>query len=83
MSFYCPVCNGMQVLRSACPNCHEEVAQDYGRFDDYMGPYSPYRPIDDLKMTNGFNDFTNHQCVHVVYCQRCKKSFHLSVNEWN
>jgi hypothetical protein len=38
---------------------------------DLYGNYSPYRPIDDLKMTDGMIDVTTHECPHQVWCLKC------------
>jgi hypothetical protein len=81
LSFFCPVCNGMQPLHYSCPKCKKET-EDCGRFGDYMGPYSPYRPIDDIKLTNGFFDLQNHECIHVAFCSTCDHVFKVSVDEW-
>ncbi len=79
--YYCPVCNGMKIFSVQCPNCQLQT-KDHGRIDDYAGPYSPYRPIDDLKMTNGFPDLVTHQCVHVAYCKECNYLFTSMIDEW-
>jgi hypothetical protein len=76
----CPVCNGLYLLQAACPACGE-TAEDYGRLGDYYGPYSPYRPIDDVRMTNGFPDVRERECLHSAYCDRCVQSFVVSVKE--
>ncbi|HEY0828640.1 MAG TPA: hypothetical protein VGE40_11130 [Bacilli bacterium] len=80
MLYNCPVCNGLQDLTVLCPKCQHQ-AVDHGRIDDYAGPYSPYRPIDDLKLTNGFPDLVNHQCVHVAYCKECNYLFTSVIDE--
>lgn len=66
----CPVCNGLSELSSFCPRCGN-LMSDLGRFLDMLGPYSPYRPIDDLKQTDGFIDFVPSRCPHNVTCQQC------------
>lgn len=78
---YCPVCNGLEELHVGCPECRKE-ADDLGRFNDFLGPYSPYRPIDEISLTNGFDDLSRHQCIHVLYCERCGKSFTVRVDDW-
>jgi hypothetical protein len=69
---FCPVCNGLQSLIAECPQC-QSLAADYGRWSDYLGPYSPYRSIDeeDTQVTNG----THHICVHVLSCPSCTYTF--------
>ncbi|WP_248930431.1 hypothetical protein [Paenibacillus hamazuiensis] len=80
MSYVCPVCNGLEALQPICPDCGQAAA-DQGKLSDFYGPYSPYRPIDDLKMTNGYDDLRRHVCMHSVYCSRCGRSFELAVGE--
>ena len=31
---------------------------------DLLADYSPYRPIDDMKRTDGLNDLHSHRCPH-------------------
>lgn len=82
MGTVCPVCNGMESLHIDCPQGGHGTA-DMGRFNDYLGPYSPYRPIDEISSTNGFMDVAEQQCIHVVYCELCNDSFYVGVNQWN
>lgn len=76
----CPVCNGLEQLVSVCPQCGG-TTEDQGKESDYYGPYSPYRPIDDMKLTNGYYDLAQHQCMHAVYCPACGTTAIQSVNE--
>ncbi|WP_274363876.1 hypothetical protein [Paenibacillus thermotolerans] len=76
----CPVCNGFEQLVAACPQCGAK-AEDQGKLSDLYGPYSPYRPIDDLKLTNGYDDLAHRQCMHAVYCPVCGETAIRSVNE--
>lgn len=78
--FICPVCNGLETLWPSCPRCLA-AAEDCGKTSDFYGPYSPYRPIDDLKLTNGFADASAHQCVHTSYCPGCRAGFFVMVQE--
>lgn len=71
----------MKQLDIKCPLCNKN-ATDCGRYDEYLGPYAPYRQIDDLRLTNDFNDLKNHQCIHVGYCAQCNLTLNVSVNEW-
>lgn len=82
MSLYCPVCNGLQALQAACPSCAHQ-AVDYGRLDDYAGPYEPYRQQLHEDLTNGFADVRNQECMHCVYCESCGKSYAVGVSQWN
>ncbi|MDP5272576.1 hypothetical protein [Chengkuizengella axinellae] len=79
MSF-CSVCNGLSNLNAICSKCNQE-AKDYGRIGDFMGPYSAYLNIDELKTANGYPDLKNHQCVHLAYCELCDSEFHKIVSE--
>jgi hypothetical protein len=69
-SYACPVCNGFSTLFLNCNDCGASL-KDYGRFSDLLAPYSPYRPIDDLKMSDGWIDVATHSCPHYLYCPRC------------
>ncbi|RAL26975.1 hypothetical protein [Thermoflavimicrobium daqui] len=68
--YACPVCNGFTSYTAYCPKC-SHILQDGGRIFDYFADYSPYRPIDDLKMTDGLLDYQNHTCPHQIYCEHC------------
>ncbi|MDF2724516.1 MAG: hypothetical protein K0Q59_4191 [Paenibacillus sp.] len=70
MSHICLYCNGLLTLELNCASCGERLS-DAGRLDDYVGPYSPYRAIEDQKLTNGYLDAALHLCVHHVYCSHC------------
>jgi len=80
MSYMCPVCNGITNLNMLCPVCYQQLA-DCGRIDQIWEPYSPYREIDDIKLTNGYHDFVNHQCVHLASCPNCGKEQIIFINE--
>ncbi|NBI28868.1 hypothetical protein [Chengkuizengella marina] len=80
MTFFCSVCNGFSKLNVNCPKCNHE-AKDCGRLGDFMGPYSAYLAIDELKNTNGYPDLINHQCVHLAYCESCHLEFHKMISE--
>lgn len=80
MSYICPICNGLDQLHVVCSKC-SHLLDDHGKIDDLWGPYSPYREIDDLKLTNGFEDVKNHQCIHIVSCPHCGTDQVVSVNE--
>ena len=80
MAYLCPVCNGLNLLQSNCTHCNHHL-DDYGRVDQIWGPYAPYREIDDLKMTNGFEDFENHKCIHLASCPSCGKDQLIAINE--
>jgi len=80
MGYICPVCNGLTTLQAVCSECHHQL-DDLGRVDDLWGPYTPYREIDDIKMSNGFEDIKEHQCIHIATCPICGKDHYIPVNE--
>jgi hypothetical protein len=55
--------------------------RDLGRYFDALGPYSPYRPIDHMKMTDGWFDFVTHLCPHRIFCSCCHRTDVLMVEE--
>ncbi|WP_233532053.1 hypothetical protein [Paenibacillus alkalitolerans] len=79
-SHICPVCNGIDDLRANCLRCGAQT-EDWGKESDFYGPYSPYRPINDLKMTNGYPDLERRQCVHAVFCPSCGTTSSYAVDE--
>lgn len=76
----CPVCNGLTGFQALCPSCGQFM-QDAGRLYDYYGAYSPYRPIDDAKLTNGIPDLQQHLCIHVGWCDSCQQEARVSIQE--
>lgn len=80
MSYICPVCNGLTIIEAVCQHCQHQLV-DYGRIEEYYGPYSPYREIDDAKMTNGILDYQNHICIHLANCPICNKNYIIEVKE--
>ena len=79
--YACPVCNGFSALEDhRCPGCGH-VLEDNGRFTDLFSDYSPYREIDDLKMTDGLTDLKTRQCPHALTCPACVHSKVLMVDE--
>jgi hypothetical protein len=66
----CPICNGFATYEKICPKCSQSMT-DGGRLADYYLDYSPYREIDHIKMSNGYNDVQNHECTHLTYCPSC------------
>lgn len=77
---YCAICNGTEEASAQCPSCGTILA-DNGRFNDFLGPYSPYRDIDDISMTNGFHDLARHECVHLLSCDTCSRTFTIGFPE--
>jgi len=80
MNVMCPVCNSFQALQAACRHCGGWM-EDAGKLSDYYGDYSPYRPIDDAKQTNGLPDLAQHLCVHVAWCPSCRREQRVAVRE--
>ncbi len=82
MNRVCPVCNGLSAFHAVCQECSRPL-DDSGRIYDYYGDYSPYREIDDSKLTNGMVDLQYHLCVHVGWCRSCRREQPVSVLEWD
>jgi hypothetical protein len=82
MDHLCPVCNGLLDLREACPLCSHPL-DDSGRLYDYYGDYSPYREIEDSKLSNGVPDALQHRCLHLGWCPNCSEEHILAVEEWD
>jgi len=80
MNTICPICNGLVELRSTCKECGKQV-EDKGRIMDYYDDYSAYMPIDQMKLENGYQDYSNHLCPHLVYCTSCNKEEVLFIQE--
>lgn len=80
MAFGCPVCNGLKHMDVECSRCGA-LMDDTGRLTDLYADYSPYREIDDLRMTNGFPDLANEQCLHVFYCSLCGQEETVGIAE--
>jgi hypothetical protein len=81
MSGLCPICNSFCTVELICRHCGHQ-AQDLGRFTDMLGPYSPYRDIEDLEMTHADAASTDSACIHVCECPTCRESFLVGFNEW-
>ncbi|WP_096201503.1 hypothetical protein [Bacillus sp. FJAT-45350] len=77
----CPLCNGMEPVRISCTNCSTAL-EDKGRIIDYFDDYSAYLDIDDMKKIDGIqNDYSEHQCPHILYCPNCHSESTLLVKE--
>lgn len=81
MAYICPICNGLHSLKAHCPTCGQQL-DDAGRLYDYYGDYSPYRPIEDSKLANGYPDAKEHLCLHVGWCAHCHTESLFAVHEW-
>lgn len=67
----CPICNGFEEIKATCSSCGNELI-DSGRIMDYYDDYSPYMPIDQMKMEDGYpNDYKNKECPHMLKCSVC------------
>jgi hypothetical protein len=67
----CPVCNGFAMLKPECPKCGS-ILNDTGRLMDFFDDYSPYMPIDQMKLEDGYKeDFKDGQCPHFLKCDQC------------
>lgn len=82
MQHICPYCNALATFQAACSQCGQNLT-DTGRLADYYGDYSPYREIDDSKLTNGYNDLANALCIHVGWCEHCHREQLLAIREWD
>ncbi|GAA4723163.1 hypothetical protein [Brevibacillus fulvus] len=80
MNYICPVCNGFSNFNSHCKTCGLPL-DDCGRIYDFYGDYSPYRPIDDSKLTNGYPDLKQHQCLHLGFCPNCQREQIIPLQE--
>jgi hypothetical protein len=69
-SYHCPLCNGYSNYSAICPRCRGNMV-DYGPVSYLLASYSPYRPIDEMKLNDGRMDLKLHQCPHEVYCPNC------------
>jgi hypothetical protein len=76
----CPLCNGFATFQNTCSKCSGEM-KDAGKVYDLYSDYSPYRPTDDLKMTNGYDDFQNQKCMHFTYCATCGNEAIIGIEE--
>ena len=77
----CPLCNGFESLNLACPNCGNRL-EDSGRLMDYFDDYSPYMPIDQMKLEDGYSmDAEQGQCPHLCKCQNCGHDEIKFINE--
>jgi hypothetical protein len=67
----CPLCNGFQTVSPNCPDCGG-VMENKGREAEYYDDYSPYMPIDQMKLEDGYpKDFQDGECPHVFTCKSC------------
>jgi len=67
----CPLCNGFAHLNAVCQEC-ESTMENKGREAEYYDDYSPYMPIDEMKLEDGYlNNYENGECPHLFQCSQC------------
>lgn len=67
----CPVCNGFENINALCPSCGSKMVNE-GREAEYYDDYSPYMPIDMMKLEDGYpNNYQNGECPHLFACPNC------------
>jgi hypothetical protein len=77
----CPICNGFTNVALPCPNCSGSL-EDSGREADFYDDYSPYMPIDQMKLEDGYPaDFTEEECPHLFKCSSCGASHVFLIKE--
>ncbi|GAA0382845.1 hypothetical protein [Bacillus horti] len=78
----CPTCNGMVSIHIPCPQCNT-LMLDHGRISDYYAPYSPYREVDHIKMTEPALEATSSvsSCLHYISCPHCSVEGTVSIEE--
>ncbi|CAH0118346.1 MULTISPECIES: hypothetical protein [unclassified Paenibacillus] len=84
MFHLCPLCNGLTSLEVACPVCTHQTI-DYGKLDDFAGPYSPYEPLHQAAAMSQIllaETDREHYCVHVLYCANCNRDYRCKIQEW-
>lgn len=77
----CPVCNGLKQVTMNCPTCYGRM-EEKGRVMDYFDQYSPYMPIDQLKMNDGYeNNLLEKKCPHLFFCENCETDTVMFISE--
>lgn len=76
----CPVCNGIQSLQRSCSFCAGTMV-DCGRESDFIGPYSPYEPIEEINIQRSDHQNDGTDCKHIIYCSTCRQTAEVSVAE--
>lgn len=67
----CPLCNGFKKIHLNCPNCNGKM-ENKGREAEYYDEYSPYMPIDQMKLEDGYpTDYSKEECPHLFRCPIC------------
>jgi hypothetical protein len=77
----CPLCNNFGSLDVQCPSCGSGM-ENKGREAEYYDDYSPYMPIDQMKLEDGYpSDFKDGECPHVFACRNCGSDQVIMVKE--
>lgn len=67
----CPICNGFRQLETNCQQCGTNMVNE-GREAEYYDDYSPYMPIDEMKLEDGYpQNLKNEECPHLYVCPKC------------
>lgn len=65
MEKVCPLCNGLEAVKTICSECGRRMV-DGGALEDFLGPYSPYMETESINY-----GLPEQQCVHLLYCPAC------------
>ncbi|WP_239094321.1 hypothetical protein [Bacillus sp. B15-48] len=56
--------------------------ENKGREAEYYDDYSPYMPIDEMKLEDGYpHNHQNQQCPHLVACSNCGTNQVIMIQE--
>lgn len=78
----CPLCNGLSQMEVNCPSCGQYL-EDNGKMMDYLDDYSPYMPIEQMKLENGYlSDYEKEECLHYLICPQCGYHKIQPFQEW-
>ena len=67
----CPLCNALEELNIACPQCKIQL-DDGGKVSDYLDVYGHYNDEETNKMGDGYPNTAKDQiCPHLMVCPKC------------